>query len=102
MLKTERSRRGTPWRSTVSDQREREEKVKCCCGRITEGGDPVEEAFCEQQLKPPKEPVELWWYPEPFWEGRAQAYCTRSWKCFYAKGGKHSPKRITPYFNYMG
>lgn len=27
MLKTERLRRGAPWRSTVSDQREQEEKV---------------------------------------------------------------------------
>lgn len=27
MLKTERSKRGTPWRSRVSDEREGEEKV---------------------------------------------------------------------------
>lgn len=67
---TEKSRRGIPWRNTACDEREGR-KCKCCCGKITEGGDRVEEAFCEQQLKSPEELMELWWHPEPFWEGTA-------------------------------
>ena len=77
-------------------------KGECRCGRITEGERSGGEAFSEQLLKSPKEPMVLWWHPEPFWGGRAQGCHTSSWKCFYTKGGKSSPRRATPYFNCMG
>lgn len=62
----------------------------------------MKEAFCERLMKSPKEPMVLQWYPEPLWEGRAQGHLTSSWKCFYTKGGKSSPRRATPSFNSMG
>lgn len=53
-------------------------------------------------MKSPREPVVLSWYAEPFWEGRTQGYSISSWKCFYTKGGKSSPRRAAPCFNCMG
>lgn len=45
------------------------EKGKCCCGKIIEEGDQVEEAFCEQQLKSPKEPRNVGGTQSPFGNG---------------------------------
>lgn len=41
-------------------QRSKRGGEKCCCGKITEGWDQMEEAFCEQQLKWPKAQKHQW------------------------------------------
>lgn len=66
MLKTERSRREIPWTNAISDERKGGKKVHAVVVGSLKEEHQVEAAFCERLNKSPKEPMVLWWYPEPF------------------------------------